>query len=75
MSGITLAQAQTKLQQYLDAETKVLAGQRVQIDGQTLERADLALIQKGIDAWDSRVKTLSQSAAGRNRSRRIAPTW
>jgi hypothetical protein len=75
MSGITLAQAETKLQQYLDAEVKVLAGQQVTIDGQTLQRADLGAIQKGIDAWDSRVKALAQASSGRSRARRVAPTW
>lgn len=75
MAGITLAQADAKLQQYLAAETKVLAGQSVEIDGQKLQRADLAMIQQGIDTWDARVKTLSQAASGQSRTRRVAPRW
>ena len=73
MAGITLAQAEARLQQYLDAEAKVLAGQRVSIDGQDLTRANLADIQGGIDAWNARVRSLSATASGRTRMRTIAP--
>ena len=73
MAGITLAQAEARLQQYLDAEAKVLAGQRVSIDGQDLTRANLADIQAGIDAWNTRARSLSASTNGRTRMRTIAP--
>ena len=36
-------------------------------------RADLAQVQKGVELWDSRVKGLSASAAGRSRMRTVAP--
>lgn len=75
MAGITLAQAETQLAAYLAAETKVLAGQRVEIDGQSLTRANLEQIQAGIDAWDKRVKALSNSGSGIGRSRTVAPSW
>jgi len=75
MAGITLAQAETRLQQYLDAEAKVLAGQRVEIDGQMLQRADLDLIQKGVSTWDARVKALSATESGRPRHRSVMPRW
>ena len=75
MAGLTLAQAETQLAAYLAAETKVLAGQRVEIDGQSLSRADLETIQAGIDAWDKRVKVLSAAASGTGRSRNVAPNW
>lgn len=75
MAGITLAQAQTKLDEYLAAETKVLKGQSVSIDGETLTRANLDLIQRGIDAWDRRVKTLSGAAGGLGRVRTVRPGW
>lgn len=75
MAGITLAQAEAKLQSYLDAETKVLKGQAVSIDGETLTRANLDIIQRGIDAWDKRVKNLAGAASGRGRARTVEPRW
>jgi len=73
MAGITLAQAQAKLDEYLAAETKILAGQKVVMDGRELTRADLAAVQKGVDTWDGRVKGLTRSASGRSRMRNVAP--
>lgn len=75
MAGITLAQAEARLLAYLAAEESVLAGQSVQLDGRTLTLANLASIQSGIATWDARVKTLTQSAAGRGRSRTVTPGW
>ncbi len=59
MAGLTLEQAQAKLDEYLAAETKVLAGQMVEIDGTKLTRADLEMIQKGTAIWNQRVQRLS----------------
>ena len=67
MAGITLTQAQTQLDAYLAAETAVLTGQKYEIAGRVLERADLAAIQKGIDLWNARVQALSAKASGRPR--------
>lgn len=75
MAGITLAQAEARLELYLAAETKVLAGQKVEIDGEALTRANLEAIQKGIDRWDSKVKELSARASGTSRSRRMSAAW
>lgn len=75
MAGITLAQAQSQLQKYLDAETSVLAGQSYEIAGRKLTRANLDFIQKGIDLWDGRVKNLSNKAAGRTRAVSVRPGW
>ena len=75
MAGITLAHAEAKLAEYLAAETKVLKGQSVSIDGETLTRANLEMIQRGIDAWDKRVKNLSNSASGRGRARTVSAGW
>jgi len=66
MAGITLAIAQAKLEAYLAAETAVLSGQRYEIEGRMLQRANLAEIQAGINVWDQRVKRLSARAAGRS---------
>lgn len=75
MAGITLAQAEARLQAYLDAEAKVLAGQKVTIEGTELTRANLQQIQDGITTWDARVKTLSGKASGRGRARTVSPGW
>lgn len=59
MAGITLAQAESKLAEYLAAESKILLGQDVWIDGSRLTRADLAAVQAGVKLWDSRCRALS----------------
>ena len=61
---ITLEQAQTKLEQYLTAEGKILAGQETAIDGDRLTMADLAAVQLGVKIWDARVKELTPAASG-----------
>jgi len=66
MAGITLAIAQAKLDAYLAAETAVLSGQRYQIEGRELWRANLKEIQEGINVWDMRVKRLSARSSGRS---------
>ena len=74
MTGITLATAEARLQLYLDAEAKVLAGQSYSIStgsgSRTLTRADLAEIQSGIKLWDARAKALNPS---RRRTHYIVP--
>jgi len=64
MAGITLAQAQTRLQQYLDAEAAVLSGQKYEISGRMLQRANLAEIQAGITVWNQRVQLLTRRQSG-----------
>lgn len=64
MSGITLATAQARLDLYLAAEASVLAGQRYEIDGRSLTRANLAEVQSGINIWNQRVQRLSRRSAG-----------
>jgi hypothetical protein len=64
MAGITLAQAEAKLQQYLDAEEKVLLGQEYTIGNRTLRRADLAEIREGVTYWNGKVNELSSGGAG-----------
>lgn len=75
MAGITLAQAEAKLAEYLAAESKVLKGQKVEIDGEALTRADLDMIQRGIDSWNKRVQNLAASSSGVGRSRTVSPRW
>lgn len=71
MAGLTLTQAQTQLDAYLAAETAVLSGQKYEIAGRMLMRANLAEIQVGITLWNNRVVTLSNQAQGRSRSRTV----
>lgn len=75
MAGITLEQAQIQLNLYLNAEAKVLAGQRVRMGDKDITKADLEMIQRGISTWDARVKQLaSSSASGGSRvMRRVVP--
>lgn len=75
MAGIDLATASARLTAYLTAEAKVLAGQRVEIDGQSLTRANLAEIRQGMEYWDAKVKELTASASGRGRSVTVRPGW
>lgn len=71
MAGITLSQAQTQLSAYLAAETAVLSGQRYEIAGRMLMRANLAEIQAGIRIWNDRVTSLTNAANGRSRARTV----
>lgn len=66
MAGITLAQAEARLGEYLDAEAAVLTGQSYTIAGRQMTRADLKAIQTGIDLWNQRVQRLSSRATGRS---------
>lgn len=75
MAGITLAQAEARLADYLAAEAAVLSAQDWSLNGKRVTRADLAAIQAGIALWDARAKALSGAAAGRSRSRVVAPNW
>lgn len=63
MAGITLAQAEARLTQYLTAEEAVLSGQAYRLNtggiDRMVTRADLEFIQKGIDIWNSRAKSLA----------------
>lgn len=61
MAGITLAQAESRLTEYLNAEAAILLGQRVIINGKELTRADLDSVQKGVAIWESRISRLSRT--------------
>lgn len=64
MAGITLAQAETQLAAYMEAETKVLRGQSYTIGSRQLTRADLKDIREGIAYWNGKVIELNNGAAG-----------
>lgn len=71
MAGITLAQAEAKLQLWLNAEEAVASGQSYSIGSRSLTRANLTEISERINYWNGQVKTLSASAAGRRRVRNV----
>lgn len=60
MAGITLAQAQAKLQTWLDAEDKVAGGQSYTIGSRHLTRANLDEIRRTITYWDGQCRRLSR---------------
>lgn len=59
MAGITLAEAETKLALWMEADDKVASGQSYSIGGRSLSRADAKMIQENIKFWDRKVKELS----------------
>lgn len=64
MTTFTLAEAQAKLAEYKEAESKVLNGQSYSIGDRALTRADLREIREGLKYWDNIV---SQLIAGRTK--------
>ena len=73
MAGITLAQAEARLAEYLAAEAALLAGgQSYAIKDRQFTRADMRQIQDGIEIWNKRVQDLSRTRTGR-RVRGITP--
>jgi len=64
LAGITLAQAEARLTDYLAAEEAVLAGQSYTLSSRSVTRADLQWIQEGVKIWDQRVKNLSTTSGG-----------
>ena len=67
MAGITLEQAEARLQQYLDAEERVLTKQSYNISGRTLTYANLGEIREGIKLWDDRCRQLALRSRGQRR--------
>jgi hypothetical protein len=56
---------ETRLQLYLDAETKILGGQIVRMGDRQLQRADLAEVRATIERLQAAVAREQASAAGR----------
>ncbi len=75
MAGITLAQAQAKLDVWLAAEEGLALSQSysIQVEGntRTLTRADLGEVGKRITFWNNKVVTLTAQASRQSRSRTI----
>lgn len=77
MAGITLAQAQAKLDMWMAAEDSLATSQSYEMSDGTssrkLTRANLEEVRESIIYWDSVVKRLDPSAAGRGRTRYVVP--
>jgi hypothetical protein len=61
MAGITLDQAQTKLSEWMAADSAVASGQAYEIHGRKMTRANAAEIQSNITYWNSWVVRLSRT--------------
>ena len=72
MAGITKAQAEAKLQTWMEAEEKIASGQGYSIGDRRLTRADLYTVRGEIEYWDNKVKELEVAELrGRNRMYRF----
>lgn len=60
MAGITLAQAEAKLAEWLAADTAVTSGQAYSISGRSLTRSNAREIRENIIFWDKQVKRLAR---------------
>lgn len=60
MAGITLAQAEAKLDTYMAAADAVATGQSYDINGVSMTRANLTEIHNAIKFWDGQVKRLGK---------------
>lgn len=61
MAGITLAQSEAHLTEWLNADIAVASGQSYSIAGRVLTRANAAEIRTNITYWDNHVKRLTRS--------------
>jgi hypothetical protein len=75
MAAFTLLQAQTQLDAWLAADAAVAIGQSYEIAGRRLVRANAAEITAKIDYWATKVTALTDSAAGRTRSRSMSVSF
>ena len=60
MAGITLAQAQTQLALWLEADAAVATGQAYTIGGRSLTRANAREIRENLTYWDNKVQRLTR---------------
>lgn len=67
MPGITLAEAETQLAVWIEADAKVASGQSYSIGNRSLSRADAAEISRKIDYWQNWIQRLTPRARGRTR--------
>lgn len=73
MAGITLSQAQARLDSWLAADEAVASGQSYSIGGRSFTRADAATIRSNIEFWERKVNQLSRGGSGGARVRYGVP--
>lgn len=71
MAGITLEQAQARLNDWLEADAAVARNQSYTINGRSLTRASASEIRSNIDYWQKQVDMISARGAGGRRPRYI----
>lgn len=64
MAGITLDQAQAKLDLWMAADDAVASGQSYSISGRSLTRANSSEIRNNIEYWERRLMRLSNGGNG-----------
>lgn len=60
MAGITLAQAETKLTEAMDALSSAMDAQQYAVGNRSVTRANLESLHKAVTFWDAQVKRLSR---------------
>jgi len=75
MAGLTLADAEAKLAEWLAIDTSLQDGQIVRYGERILTRADALEVRNNISYWDIQCKTLDNAESGIKRSRTVSPTW
>lgn len=73
MSNQRLEMKKKRLQQYYDAEEKILKGQSYTLGSRQLTRADLATVQNKIKELEAEVDALQQRGTTKRRSARVVP--
>ncbi len=74
MAGVTLAQAQARLDGALGLVEKLENGEEARRGDRVLKYSDLDSVLKSVDFWDKRVKDLTNSPDGNFTVRGGVPT-
>jgi hypothetical protein len=69
MPAITLAQAQTRLSDWMAADEAVSRGQAYSVGGRSFTRAQASEIRQNIEFWERKVNALASSSGGGRRVR------
>lgn len=77
MAGLTLQQAEEKLNGWLDADTKIMSGQTVKFNDRLITRADAVEVRNNIDYWQKKcIELENKEQGGRGaRSRNVTANW
>ena len=73
MSNQRLEMKKKRLQQYYDAEEKILRGQSYTLGSRQLTRANLASVQNKIKELESEVESLERRGTLKRRCARVVP--